>query len=225
MEAQLKAAAEAKAAAEKAAAQADAKSKEAVGVQQNVAKELDAATKKAKPANINVASPSPTVTLKVTAAPVTLGDAPAATVKQGASVEVPLSVSRLYGFADVVQVTTKVPDGAKAVKVANVDVPADQAQAMLKIETGADTPPGKHVLVVTATAKYNGQNLTVSREVPLTVEAAAAAEAARVTRPSGPRVPLLACAAVRAPSTGHWAEIGRVLLAGSSIGDLSVRRT
>ena len=179
MEAQLKAAAEAKAAAEKAAAQADAKSKEAVGVQQNVAKELDAATKKAKPANINVASPSPTVTLKVTAAPVTLGDAPAAMVKQGASVEVPLSVSRLYGFADVVQVTTKVPDGAKAVKVANVDVPADQAQAMLKIETGADTPPGKHVLVVTATAKYNGQNLTVSREVPLTVEAAAAAEAAK----------------------------------------------
>ncbi len=176
MEAQLKAAAGAKAAAEKAAAEADAKAKEAAGVQQNVAKALDEATKKAKPANINIASPSPTVTLKVTAAPVTLAPAPPATVKQGASVELPLSIARLYGFADVVQLKTKVPAEAKAMKVADVAVPADQTQAKLKVETGAETPPGKHTISVTAVAKYNGQELTVSQDVAITVEAAEAAK-------------------------------------------------
>ena len=101
---------------------------------------------------------------------------PAAAVKQGASVEVPLTLARLYGFADVVTLKTKVPAEAKGLKVADVTVPADQAQAKLKVDATAETPPGKYVLNVTAVAKYNGQDLSVTRDVPVTVEVPEAAK-------------------------------------------------
>jgi hypothetical protein len=171
-DAQSKAAAEAKAAADKAMAEADAKVKEATAVQQTVAKAVTDATAKAKPANVNLAAPSPTVTLKITAAPITMSAMPAATVKQGAAVEVPVTVARLYGFADAVQIKIKLPAGVKDLKVAEVAIPAGQTQGKLVIEAGKEATPGKHAINVQAVSKFNGQELSVAEDVSVTVEAA-----------------------------------------------------
>jgi hypothetical protein len=137
---------------------------------------VEAATKRAATANINVALPSPTVTLKVTPAPITLGAVQPATVKAGAAVELPVAITRLYGFADAVTVKVKAPEAAKGLKVADVAIAANQPDGKLKVETAADTPPGAYTLTVQALAKFNGQELSVTRDVVVTVEAAEAAK-------------------------------------------------
>ena len=172
--AHAKAAADAKAAAEKAAAEADAKAKQAAETQKAVDKQVADATNAAKPKNINVAAPSPTVTLKVTEAPIAVEAAPPAEAKAGTTVEVPLKLNRLYGFADVVQVKTTTSDD-KDLKVADLSVPADQSEGKLSVEIGPEAKPGNYTLTVQATAKFNGQDLSVSQTVPLVVAAAEAA--------------------------------------------------
>ncbi len=170
-DAQAKAAAEAKAVAQKAGSDADAKLKEATAVQQGVAKAVTDATNKAKPANVNLAAPSPTVTLKITAAPITMNAMPTGTtVKQGATFEVPLTIVRLYGYADAVQVKAKLPGGAKDLKIAEATIAAGQSQGKLLIEAGKEATPGKHTINVQAVSKFNGQELSVAQDIDVTVE-------------------------------------------------------
>jgi hypothetical protein len=167
-EAQAKTAAEAKAAAEKTAAEADAKAKEAAEVQKVVDKAVADATNQAKPKAINVAVPSPTVTLKVTEAPITLEVTPPAAAKPGTTVEVPLKIARLYGFAEAVTIKTK---AEKDFKVPDVTLAADAAEGKLAVEVGAEAKPGTYNFTVDAAFKFNGQDLTVSRSVAVVVEA------------------------------------------------------
>jgi hypothetical protein len=170
-EARAKAAADAKAAAEKAAAEADAKAKEAQEVQKAVDKQLADATNQAKPQNVNVAAASPTVTLKVTDAPITLAAKAPAAGKPGTSVETPLTVNRLYGFADAVVIKAKPTSAEKDFKIADVTIPKETAEGKLVIEIGPEAKPGSYAFNVQATAKFNGQDLSVSQTVTLTVEA------------------------------------------------------
>jgi hypothetical protein len=171
---QAKAAAEAKTAAEKSMADADAKVKEATAVQQAVDKSVTEATNQAKPKSINLATPSSTVTLKITAAPITVAAMPPAAVKQGATLEIPVTITRLYGYADPVQLKTKVPDGVKGLTVAEVAIPAGQTQVKLVVQAAADAAPGPVSLEVQAISKFNGQELPMVEKVAITVEAPAA---------------------------------------------------
>ncbi len=167
-----KSAADAKAAAEKAAADADAQAKQAAEVQKAVDKQVADATAAANPKNINVATPSPTVTLKVADAPITLDVTAPAAAKPGTTVETPLKIARLYGFADAVPVTIKPAGDAKAIKIADISLPADQTEGKLAIEIGAETPPGTYNFTLQATPKFNGQDLPVSQTLAVVVEAA-----------------------------------------------------
>ena len=168
---QAKAAAEAKAAADKAAAEADAKAKEATAVQQAVAKTVTDATNKSKPANINLVAPSPTVTLKVTSAPIAIGAMPAsAAVKQSATAEIPVTITRLYSYADPIQIKTKLPAGVAGIKIAELAIPAGQTQGKLVIEAAADATPGTHAINVQAVVKFNGQELSATQDVAVTVQ-------------------------------------------------------
>lgn len=173
-EAQTKAATDAKVAAEKAAADADAKVKEAAGIAAAVAKTVEAATNQAKPKAINLSAPSPTVTLKITAAPITIATMPSAAVKAGTTLEIPVTITRLYGYNDPVQLKTKLPPTAKGLKVAEVTIPAGQSQAKIVVEAAADATAGAHTLNLTAVSKFNGQDLSVADDVAVTIEAAAA---------------------------------------------------
>ena len=173
-EAQLKAAAEAKAAAEKAAAEADAQAKQAAEVQKAVDKQVADTTAAAKPKAINVAAASPTVTLKVAEAPITLELTAPVAAQPGATIEVPIKLSRLYGFADAIALAAKPSGDAKSVTVADLSLPADQTEGKLAVTIGTDTPPGTYNFNVQATAKFNGQDLSVTQPVAVVVEAPAA---------------------------------------------------
>jgi len=171
-EAQAKAAAEAKAVAEKTAAEAEAKAKEATTVQQAVAKAVTDATNQAKPKNINVAVPSPTVTLKVTAGPIHLSTTqPTAAIKQGTTIELPVTIQRLYGFADAVQLKATPPKDS-GLTIADATIPAGQNEGKLQIVVSKDAAPTARVLTIQAVAKFNGQDLPITQDVTVTVEAA-----------------------------------------------------
>mgnify|MGYP001244675882 CR=1 FL=1 len=173
-EAQAKTAVEAKAAADKQMAEADANVKSATAVQQTVDKSVTDATNQAKPKNVSLAAPSPTVTLRITAAPITMSAMPPGAVKAGATLEVPVTITRLYGYADAVQLKVQVPEAAKGLKVAEVTIPAGQSAGKIVVEAAADAAAGAHALVVQAVSKFNGQDLSVAENVTITVEAAAA---------------------------------------------------
>lgn len=175
-ESQAKAAAEAKTAAEKAAADAEAQVKEATTVKQAVDKAVTDATNAAKPKNINVSVPSPTVTLKVTGAPIRIEATAPAAGKPGTTVEVPVKINRLYGFADVVQVTGKCASAEKDFKATDTSLAADAAEGKLPIEIGAEAKPGSYIFYVQASAKFNGADLSVGQDITVTVEAAEAAK-------------------------------------------------
>lgn len=171
--AQAKAAVDEKAAAEKAATESEAKAKQAAEVQAAVAKAVEAATNQAKPKAINLATPSPTVTLKITPAPITMNAMPPATLKPGQSLEVPVTINRLYGYNDAVQLKSKLPPAAKGLKIAEVTIPAGQTAGKIVIEAAGDAAVGSHALNLTAVGKFNGQELSVAETVTLNVEAAA----------------------------------------------------
>jgi Bacterial pre-peptidase C-terminal domain len=169
-ETQAKAAVDAKAAAEKVAVDADAQVKEAAAVKQTVDKAVTDATNQAKPKAINVAAPSPTVTIKVTEAPITLEAAAPPAGKPATTVEVPLKINRLYGFADAVTIKSKPASAEKDFKVADVTLAADAAEGKVAIEIGPETKPGNYDFAVQAIAKFNGQDLSVTQTVTLTIE-------------------------------------------------------
>ena len=140
-------------------------------MQKTVDKQLADATNQAKPQNINVAAASPTVTLKVTEAPITLAAKAPAAGKPGTSVEVPIAVARLYGFADAVVVKAKPTTAEKDFKVPDVTIPKEAAEGKLVIEIGPETKPASYTFNVQATAKFNGQDLSVTQTITLAVEA------------------------------------------------------
>jgi hypothetical protein len=93
-------------------------------------------------------------------------------VKPGAAAELPIAVSRLYDYADPVQLKTTVPGNAKGLKVADAAIAKDQSAGKLMVEAAPDAAPGTYTLSVQATAKFNGQDLPVTQSVAVTVESA-----------------------------------------------------
>ena len=87
-----------------------------------------------------------------------------------------MTIARLYGYADAVQVKTKLPDDAKGLKVAEVAIAAGQTEGKLIVEAAADAAPGNFTLDVQAVSKFNGQELSVARNVAVTVEKVEAAK-------------------------------------------------
>ncbi len=192
--AKSKAAAEAKVAAEKAVADANAKAKSAVDavaaadklIAETPAKLKDTESKKvtavsvakdantkATPKDVTVTFYSKPIVLKVTAAPITLAATAASQVEQGAKVEYSVTVTRLYGFVDPVEVNLVLPAGVSGLNAAKLVIPKDQTQGKLVIEAAANATPGDHKLTLQAALKLNTQDLKVDQPVTLKVSAKA----------------------------------------------------
>lgn len=80
-------------------------------------------------------------------------------VSQDGSVELPVQLSRHYGFADAVRFELLVPDSAKGVSAEAVNLAAGAGDAKLVVKTAPDAATGKHTATVRATFKFNGHNL------------------------------------------------------------------
>ena len=161
------------AAAEKLLAEAPAKIKDTEAKKVtavNVAKE---ANTKATPRDVTATFYSQPIIVKVAAAPITLTATAASQVEQGAKVEISATVTRLYGFAEAVEVTLVLPAGVAGLSAAKITIPKDQTQGKVIIEAVASATPGDHALTLQAALKLNGQDIKVDQPVKLKVSAKA----------------------------------------------------
>lgn len=156
-----------KAAADRTAASAQARAEVATTAQAAAEKLATETAEAAKPKNVKVGSPSTAITLRITAAPIKISvAAPPAALQPGGKVELPVTITRLYGYVDPIEITVKVPGGLKA---QGLTVPKDQSVTTVVLEAEASATPGKHNVTIEATAKLNGQDLKVSQVVVASV--------------------------------------------------------
>ena len=172
--ARFSSAAETKAAAEIALSLAQAKAEAAQAASEAAQKAKDAAVKRAKgaePKDLDVTFYSTPVTLKITEAPITLSvDAGAATLEAGAKLELPVTIQRLYDYAESVEIRLVLPKDLEGVKAEVVTIAKDKDRAVLVIEAAPETSTGRHELTVQARLKLNGQDLQVNRKVTVQIE-------------------------------------------------------
>ncbi|MCH8045756.1 MAG: PPC domain-containing protein [Planctomycetes bacterium] len=166
-----KKAADAKVANDKKATDADAASKKAEADKKAAAAKAKAATAAAKPKKINMAFVSTPITIKIAPAPITLAANPAGTVKQGAKLEVTVNINRLFGFAEVVQVSAKPASGVSGVSIKKATIAKGQSAGKLELTAAANATPGEHELLLEASLTLNGQNIKTSQTIKFKVEA------------------------------------------------------
>ena len=163
---------DAKAAAQKAAQEAASKLKAAQAYQKQAAARVTSLTNAAKPKKTNVFVPTTAFTIKVTASPITFtADQKPAKLKQGAKLEIPVTITRLYKYADAVQLEFLPPGGVSGLKLVKATIAKGQTQGKLTLEAAANATPGTHSLTVRATARLNNQNLQITQILSLTIEA------------------------------------------------------
>jgi hypothetical protein len=152
-------------AAEAAVAEAEAKVK-----QNDAAKAAaDAQLKAMAPKEVTAYGYSTPIDLKITAAPMTVAPpAPIASAKPGAKVDVPVTITRLYGFAEAVDVSLASPQGIAGFTAANVTIAKEKSQATLSLQLAPNVKPGDYSLTVTSSFKQNNRPLKV--EQPLAVK-------------------------------------------------------
>jgi len=175
-EAKNKAAAEAKVAAEKAAADAAAKAKAAADLKAARDKRAADTANAAAPKDLALFEPSTTATFKITPSPITFAATAPPAVKQGAQVEFPIKLTRLYNYNEAVQLQIALPGGVAGINIPAVTIPAGQVDGKIVVQAAANATPGTHQLTVKAIATLNGQQVTIDQPVNLVVEKVEAAK-------------------------------------------------
>jgi hypothetical protein len=128
------------------------------------------AAERAKPRDLLASDRTFPITLKLAATPLKLSVPPEPlSVANGASVELPLQFERLYGFAEEVKFSVKLPEGTKGVTVSEVAVVKDAAGGKLVINTAAESAPGELAVVLIAKMKFNGIDLEERHPIKLLI--------------------------------------------------------
>lgn len=164
--------------AQKAKTDADAASKKATDMQKKAdayVKKADAALKsvtaKNKTADINLYVTSTPVKLRVHSHPLKI-NAPstaAGKLQPEKTLEVPVSIERLYGFADKVDIEFTPPSGVKGISVARVSIDKNKKDAKLTFKAGKDLTPGSHTGTLKFRLRFN--NVTLEAQQPITIQA------------------------------------------------------
>ena len=123
-----------------------------------------------RPRNINHITYSQPVTIQVAEYPIELADLPKTTVKQGETKELPIKLTRLYGFNETVSGQVRLPSGVSGMQVQNISIPKDKQDATAKITAQANATPGEHVVALVVTLTFNGQRLTFDQPFTVVVE-------------------------------------------------------
>ena len=180
----LKAAEEKNQTAQKAKQDADTAAKAAADIQKKadayakkVDNELKNVTNQNKPGDINLYVVSSPVVLKVhphplkITAPSTLGK-----LQPEKTLELPVSIERLYGFDDKVDVELQLPNGVKGISVDKASIDKGKKDAKLTLKAGKDLTPGTHTATLRFRLRFN--NVSLVAEQPVTIEAEAPKEVA-----------------------------------------------
>ena len=166
----------AKVAAEKSAADIAATLKRAQAAKTAADKKVTTAVTGNKPADKNVAFISTPIRLRVVNTPLKLTATAPAALKQGAKVELPVVLERLYGFADQAEVTVELPKGVAGITVPKLTLTKDQKDGKFEVAAAADATPGDHTVTVRVKAKFNKLDVEATSQVVLKVEKVEAAK-------------------------------------------------
>jgi hypothetical protein len=128
-----------------------------------------------KAGTLKLGVPSPPLKLTVTASPIRLAvGAAAEPARAGTKVELPITLERLYGYNESVQVRLSIPSELNDIRAGVVTIPRGKSEGKLAVTLGEAATLGAHRLTVTAIARLGGQELSTTQETVLTVEPAAA---------------------------------------------------
>lgn len=175
-QAKVKEAEDAKVAAEKNAADTDAKLKRAQAAKTAADRQVADTTKANAPADKNVAYISTPIRLRIVDTPLKLtAAAPANALKQGEKLEMPVSLERLYDFAEPAEVTLELPKGVAGLTISKVTIAKDQTDGKFEVTANKDATPGDHAVTVRAKAKFNGLDVETTQQLVLKVEKVEAA--------------------------------------------------
>ncbi len=163
----------AQAAAQAAANDAAAKSKMAE-TEKNAAKQRAAEmAESSKPKQINAVFVSTPIVVKIAASPITIGPPASPTVvKQMQKVELPITINRLYGFTEAVELTLQPTPGVIGIKAAPLTIAKDQTVGILLLEADGKAPLGDLNVIVKAKLNFNGQSLTADQPLAIKIDAA-----------------------------------------------------
>jgi hypothetical protein len=93
-------------------------------------------------------------------------------VKQKEKAELPVNLTRLYGFADNVEIEFAAPGSAPGLAAQKVTLNKDQPAGKLEVTAAANTPPGDHTVTLKAKGKFNNVNVEAMSTVVVKVAAA-----------------------------------------------------
>ena len=82
----------------------------------------------------------------------------------------PVNITRLFGFAEQVQVSAKPGKGVSGVSIKNATIAKGQNAGKLELTAAANATPGEHELVLEASLSLNGQNIKTSQTIKFKVE-------------------------------------------------------
>jgi len=118
------------------------------------------AAERSKPKDLVFTSYTMPLTVKIAETPVLIKEVqiPEQLLKAGKG-EIGVSVERLYGFADAVEIELKFADGVKGVAAQKVTIAKDQHQVKIPIEVKPDASAGLVKLEAIAKLKFNGIDL------------------------------------------------------------------
>jgi len=166
-----KEAAKGKADADKASADADALLKKAQALKKKVDTDLNNIKKANAAKDVTVSVVSTPIKLRIHNSPVKIkAQAAPGTLKQGAKLEVPVSVERLFGFEDQLVVTLEAPKGVSGLSVKSVTLPKGQTDGKFEITANDKASPGEHQFTIRAKGKFNNVNIESTEQLTLKVE-------------------------------------------------------
>jgi hypothetical protein len=167
---ELKRATEAKSAAEKASTEIAAKSSDAEKRKTAAQASAKEAVEKAKVREVTTTFYSPPIEVRIRPAPIHLTLPPLDhPLSPGATVELPFTVERLFGFAEEVVLRFNPPKELSELKAEPVTLAKDQVKAAFLVRAPATLPAGQHKISIQATLKFNGQELKLEEPFALAI--------------------------------------------------------
>jgi hypothetical protein len=145
-----------------------AQAKEAERARRAAEKRLREAIAKASPRKVTMAAHSRSLDLTIHPSPILFSARERLWhTRAGTDLELPLSIERLFNYADPVEIGLKVPIHVVGIEAEAVTIPKGETTSALLVRLAADLDPGDYPLKIEATLQLNDQEIRV--EEPLTI--------------------------------------------------------
>lgn len=134
-------------------------------------KQLESVKKANAPKDFNFVTFSTPIRLKVFTSPFNVAlEVPRIKVRPGETANVPLRLTRRFGFAEDVKFFVEPPAGIAGLSVPMLTVTKEAESGQLELSVAGDTPPGNYTLIVRATSKFNKVDVGAETEIAVEVE-------------------------------------------------------